>query len=409
MPFDKSKFTEIRYKNDKFGEHSLFFDFDISECNHVKRNKTFKFHETLLKFLNENPEKHIYITKAPLSGTFEESEENIYIINLEEFQSFCKKLNKREDRASAFFRKGVCIDNIKPSEEQKANIFANATEQEILNRIRSFTTEEKQNFLRELNNTIKTATTEDNVKDITTEEFLSTLFELMKDPIKQKSIIETIPKIQIKALELYKTVLENNLDQDEKFIQNWIDAKIDENGNQLNILEEESAKIRKSRCLIFGLEFIDHKREGSNSSKRFDVLTRLSEGENEYVLIELKSPNAEVFSIKEKVNANGGTSTEYSLSDDLSRAIPQILRYRGNLESKSEEDEDLQRIGIKKGKIPKCIILIGQRKINNPLWENHFSSLKENFGNSLELWTYTDLIRKLGTTIKNLTDNLNCN
>jgi hypothetical protein len=40
------------------------------------------------------------------------------------------------------------------------------------------------------------------------------------------------------------------------------------------------------------------------SRKRFDILTRLSEDENEHVIIELKSPCEDVFKIKEVDNIN---------------------------------------------------------------------------------------------------------
>lgn len=198
--------------------------------------------------------------------------------------------------------------------------------------------------------------------------------------------------IRIQALKEYKSFLENNLDQNETFIQNWLD--------------ENSGEFRKQRCLIFGLEFIDHKREGQLSSKRFDILTRSSVTQNEYVIIELKSPKDEIFKIKEVENNNGGTSVEYHLSPELSRAIPQILRYKSKFEATPEDDDDLRRIGVQKGSIKKCIILLGIRHFDNPIWENHFSSLKNNLSNTLEIWTYSDLIEKLEVTITNLEENL---
>ncbi|MBD3299924.1 MAG: DUF4263 domain-containing protein, partial [Candidatus Moranbacteria bacterium] len=164
---------------------------------------------------------------------------------------------------------------------------------------------------------------------------------------------------------------------------------------------------RKQRCLIFGLEFIDHKREGSLCNKRFDILTRTTDTRNEYVVFELKSPCDDVFKIKEMKNNNNGESTEYHLSHSLARSIPQILHYKNLIEEKKETDDDLQRIGVKPGKISKCIILIGQRKTDDPIWEEYFRNLKNNFSNILEIWTYSDLIEKLETTIKNLEENLN--
>lgn len=409
MIFDTTKFSEKKYPNDKFGEQSLFFDFEISKHNHTKPNKTFQFHETLLKFLHENPGKQIYITQEKLSENFEEVEDNVYLINYNEFQRFCSKLNKREDRATAFFRQEVCIDNIKLSDQQRDKVFASASEQEIIEKIESFTPKQKEKIIETCKKAGEMKLDKYALKNLSADEFLEAFAILLKDPEKQQILIQSVPRVQIEALKKYKEVLINNLDKNESFIQNWVDANINDDGDKVELSDEEKKRIKQSRCLIFGLEFIDHKREGSISSKRFDVLTRLSEGKNEYVLIELKSPSAEVFDIPEKANINGGKSTEYSLSVALSRAIPQILGYRDSLENKSASDEDWQRIGIKKGKIAKCIIIIGKRKGDDSLWESHFSSLKKSFSSSLELWTYTDLIEKLDTTIKNLTDNLNGN
>jgi hypothetical protein len=196
--------------------------------------------------------------------------------------------------------------------------------------------------------------------------------------------------IKLETLKNYKVFLENNLDKNEQFIQDWLD--------------EENGKYRKQRCLIFGLEYIDHKREGELGRKRFDILTRSSMERNEYVILELKSPCDNIFKIEEK-ETKQGTSVEYHLSSQLSRAIPQILRYKSKFLSTSEDDDDLRRMGVAKGDVLKCIIILGQKKCD-PIWNDHFLSLKNNLSNNLEIWTYTDLIDKLDITIRNLEDNL---
>jgi len=223
----------------------------------------------------------------------------------------------------------------------------------------------------------------DNPSDYDVEKFISEM---------SLSQIEDFSNgVRIQSLKEYRDFLKNNLDKNETFIQSWLD--------------EEDGKFRKQRCLIFGLEFIDHKREGELSRKRFDILTRSSMSKNEYVIFELKSPSDEIFKVKESKSKQGGISTEYHLSPQLSRAIPQILRYRSKFENAPQDDDDLQRIGIQKGNIRKCIILLGQRK-NDPIWNNHFQDLKSSLSNNLEILTYTDLIDKLDVTIQNLEDNL---
>ena len=211
------------------------------------------------------------------------------------------------------------------------------------------------------------------------------------DKMNSNQIEQFSQGVRVQTLKRYKEFLIENLDKNEKFIQDWLD--------------KEDGKYRKQRCLIFGLEFIDHKREGELSRKRFDILTKTSNTNNEYVIFELKSPCDDVFKIEERETANLGKSTEYHLSPEISRAIPQILHYKNLLENKSPDDDDLQRIGIEPGKVTKCIILIGKR-YKDPIWVSHFNSIRNNFSNVLEIWTYSDLIDKLDITIRNLEENL---
>lgn len=192
---------------------------------------------------------------------------------------------------------------------------------------------------------------------------------------------------KLELLREYKVFLENALNENETYIQNWLD--------------EGKGAYRKQRCLIFGLEYIDHKREGAVQGKRFDILTRASELNNEYVLIELKSPSADVFDVKEETNSNGGKTVTYSISRDLARAIPQILQYRQRFEAAPSDSEDLQRVGVAAGTISKCMIVIGERK-TDAVWQSHFDQLKRSLSGGIEIVTYTDLINKLTLTISNL-------
>lgn len=196
-------------------------------------------------------------------------------------------------------------------------------------------------------------------------------------------------KSKISLLNDYKVFLEDSLTQNETHIQNWLD--------------EDNGKYRKQRCLIFGLEYTDHKREGELQRKRFDILTRSSIDLNEYTLIELKSPSADVFDITEEQNKNGGSSTTYALSEELARAIPQILQYRKRFEAALGDNDDLQRLGVAPGKVFKCLIVIGQRE-SHAIWKSHYDELRRSLASGLEILTYTDLINKLSVTLKNLED-----
>lgn len=201
--------------------------------------------------------------------------------------------------------------------------------------------------------------------------------------------------LTLKMLEENKVKLDGFIKEKtgEKFIQNWLD--------------EDAHKHRGERCLIFGLEFVSHYREGGSSGKKYDILTRIGIDSEERVLIELKGADADVFAVESKETINE-ESKEYRLSHELSRAIPQILEYKRNLEAKPEGDPELERVGEqKKIRIAKCVIVIGRLKLEDKRWMRNFEELKKSFNSVLEIWTYTDLQNKLDATISNL--KLKCN
>lgn len=396
---DFSKFTiSKKYKRNDL-EYELFFDFDIIQHAGHKR-KTFDDYKSLLYFLETNPEKRIYITLTQIQDSYEE--DNKLVVNLTEYQAFCKKIGQNgRNRTQAFLAQKLKHY----SEEDRKKIIAGSTEQEIIERIKEFKPEQKIIFLESLKKIEDIQLPTGDLKDISVEDFLPAFLDFLKDPKKQEIIAANYSQVQIQILEEHKKFLEDNLNKKETFITDWIDGKIDNAGNTMSYSAEEIKKLKKSRCLIFGLEFISHRREGNTSSRRFDVLTKISEGKNEYVLIELKSPSGDVFKVVEKQNANEGKSTEYHLSEDTARGIPQISDYRRLLENDTSSAE-WQKIGLPEGKIAKCLILIGTRKKEDSVWEEHFLSLRRNLSSSIEIMTYTDLIQKLDTTIKNLKENL---
>jgi len=395
------------YNNNKFGDQILSFDFNICDFQKNQKGKNrgtqrFDFHETLLKFLKENPDKKIFLTRKKLEKGFKK-EGNDFYVNIDNFQKFCEKLHKREDRANAFFRQEVSVENL--SHESRGNILASTTEQEIIERIKNFSAEQKQTFLEGLKKIEGIELPQKNLKEISDEDFLNSWQEILKTPEKQKIIVANYSQIQISILEEHKRFLEDNLVKNETFIHNWLDGKTDDKGNEIRNTEKEQKRLRKSRCLIFGLEFINFKSKGKLSGKEFDILTKTSLQRNEFVLIELKSPGEEVFDTKEKAeNNNEGKSKDYSFSDSLFRSIPQVLNYKHLFENAS--DEELQSLNVQEGKVMKCIILIGKSKKDDKVWERNFQNLKHSFSNLIEIWTYTDLIEKLDTTIKNLRENL---
>jgi hypothetical protein len=194
-------------------------------------------------------------------------------------------------------------------------------------------------------------------------------------------------RAKLEYLKEIKDFINDNLHQNESKIQNWLD--------------EDNGKYRKQRCLIFGMDYIDPKREGEiHMRKRFDILAE--QNLENHVIIELKSPSAGIFKVVETENKNSGKTTEYSISPELSRAIPQILSYKRQYEQMSEEE--VQAIGInQKRSVSECIIVIGQRKDNDKVWKQHFNDLQKSI--NVKILTYNDLIDKMNNTILNL-DNL---
>lgn len=193
----------------------------------------------------------------------------------------------------------------------------------------------------------------------------------------------------LKLLKSYREKLETFINEDatETDVQNWIDS--------------DGHKYRQQRCMIFGLEYIDFKREGSVNSKRFDVLTRVSSKYVDHVLIELKSPGDDIFETIPSETVNDSTN-EYHLHRELSRAIPRILEYKSSLEGKEPGDAELEKLGIfGKPRIGKCIIVIGKHN-DNPRWLVNRENLVRSLNSSLEVWTYTELLNKLDSTIHNL-------
>ena len=380
---DLEKFKAIKYSRNII----LFFDPDgkfHQFLGHKRRTRLFPYHKNLIEFLEQNSEMNVYFTLDESIESYRKIN-GCFLVNMKEYIKFCDEIqSKTSGRAQAFFGKHIAMEKVLASEEIDKIILDNSNEQKIIDALNKMNPETQSRVLENLSifTTDKNAT--DNDKN-----FAKAFEKIILNPKVQLSIIQSIPKIQIETLKDHKKFLEENLDKNETYIQNWLD--------------ENDAQFRKQRCLIFGLEFTDHKREGELSSKRFDLLTRQSEQNNEYVLFELKSPKEKVFETKEVINDNGGKSVEYILSSSVSRAIPQILHYKELFENAS--DDDLEKIGVKKGKICKCVVLIGQRQ-DDPLWKSHFMSIKSNFSSGLEIWTYTDLINKLAVTIKNLEENL---
>jgi hypothetical protein len=192
------------------------------------------------------------------------------------------------------------------------------------------------------------------------------------------AFFSSLPQIKIEVLENLKRQLETKLSGNEMTVQNWIDEN------------------RKIRCLVFGLEFVDYKREVSFGNSRFDLLM---EQTGEYhVIIELKSPSAELFDVVIKKTTHG-EKAEYIISKDLAEAIPQIIKNFGEYER--ENEVTFKKNGVKKKEVSKGIIVIGRSKKDDPIWQEYYNNLCHRLS-GIEILTYDHLLSKISNQITNL-------
>lgn len=387
MNIDLNNFREVSY-----GVQKIFFDKEYrfhDHFQHRRKTRTFPFYKNVLAFLLENPDIKIYFTLNDSVKPFRKIEQG-YLIHMGSYIVFCNEIkNSTKGRIKTFLSQHVSLKDISATEADKdAYIKTNANEKNILDAIKSFNPEIQERILNSFsviqskNTPVLTGSNE-----ITSDEFLKAFSKFLTDKDVQNKFIQNIPKFQTQILKSHIDFLKENLDKNETFIQNWIDA--------------DDGKYRKQRCLIFGIDYIDPKREGCLSGKRFDVLAE--QNRDHHVIIELKSPNTEIFDIETKTNSNGGTVEEFRISKDLSRAIPQILGYKKWYQKASSEE--IAQLGLKdKKKISRCIIIIGQNK-ESEVWKENLYSLRNSL-TGVDICTYTDLISKLENTVQNLGENL---
>ena len=384
MNFDSNNFREVQYDNSK-----LYFDKGYSFHEHFKhkqKTRKFPFYRNILKFLEENPNTKIYFTLNEEMKTFQQISDG-FLLNMRAYLDFCRTIASRTGgRLKAFLGQNVDLLKVTATDMEKADfIKANATEKNILDAIKTLPDEAQINIVNSLS--VVSTPKDQSDPEINSTDFISAFSKFLTDKDVQSAFYSNLPKIQIDILKSHISFLKSNLDKNETFIQDWID--------------EDGGKFRKQRCLIFGLEYVDPKREGEFNRKKFDILAE--QDREHHILIELKSPNVDIFDIKETGTPNEGKTTEYSLSEKIARAIPQVLGYKEWYENASAEE--LQKLGIStKKEISKCIIIIGKNIIDD-VWKGNLSRLRNSLS-KIEILTYTDLIDKMKNTIKNFEENL---
>lgn len=383
MNFDLNNFREVQYDNSK-----LYFDKGYSFHEHFKhkqKTRKFPFYRNILKFLEENPNTKIYFTLNEEIKTFQQVSDG-FLLNMGAYLDFCRTIASRTGgRLKAFLGQNVDLLKVTATDTEKADfIKANATEKNILDAIKTLPEEAQTNIVNSLG--VASTPKEQSNPEINSTDFISAFSKFLTDKNVQSAFYSNLPKIQIDILKSHIDFLRNNLDKNETFIQNWID--------------EDNGKFRKQRCLIFGLEYVDPKREGQVAGKKFDLLAE--HDLEHYVIFELKSPKDDVFKVAETETVAGGVSTEYCFSPQLGRAIPEILGYKKMYDN--AQGEELQKFGVKAKKpISKCVIVLGTRK-EDSVWKENFERVSSCL-NGIELLTYDHLIDRLENTVSNLEEN----
>jgi hypothetical protein len=381
MEFDPANFTPVKYgawhlhfdKNSGFREH----------FNHKNKTRRFPYYKNILEFLAVNPGATIYFTLNEAVPSFRKEGEGL-LVNMHSYQKFCGAIGaKTGGRFKAFIGQDIDLKDVAASPEQRASyIRANATQADIVDVIEKLSPEAQREILSSFS-AIKSNGVVNTAVEISSDEFIVALTRFLKDKDLQRAFYDQLPKVQINILKSHVEFLRDNLDKNETFIQNWLD--------------EDGGKYRKQRCLIFGLEYADPVREGQVAAKRFDILAE--QDLEHHVIFELKSPKDDIFQVISSEVVAGGTSSEYHLSRQLSRAIPEVLGYKKMYEG--AQTEELEKLGIKHRKpVSKCVIVLGTR-VDNQLWRENFDRVCYSF-NGIELLTYNHLIDRLENTIRNL-------
>lgn len=375
----ENKIIKIYFHSPKHSFHEFF--------GHKRKITAFPHYRNLLEFLFENDGLTIYFTLDDIEAPFIKIDNDL-LVNMDKYQRFCLDIgSKTSGRARAFFGKHLSLNQMLSEEEKKDLLKQELKTEAVVSAAQQMTDEEQKELLIRLKNAIPSSNNDDDSYSLT--DLVNALKNFSNNPALQNATTIALPYIQLQTLKdnlsFLRTALADN--KTETDIQNWID--------------EDNRKYSKQRCMIFGIEFVDPKREGELSRKRFDILAE--QNRRYHVIIELKGPEANIFEVKQVSNNNDGVSTEYRISDELSRAIPQVLGYKKlYLEMSSEE---LEAIGLKERKeISKCVIVIGKRS-DSSVWLENFDDLKNSL-NGIEIWTYTDLVEKLENTIENLENNL---
>src|SRR3989338_1793480 len=432
MDFSKFVFNKKYNRHDK--QFELSFDFDLKEINEGKNKKTFNDYQSLLYFLETHTEKKIFVTRTEIADFCEK--DNTLVINLTSYQEFCKKIGQNgKNRTQAFLAQKIKHY----SENEKREIIASSTGEEIIERTRDFTEDQKTELIKtnvtEVNvlETIKTLSVESQNKILeflrsqqggnvsgkiieTTEEVLSiinglenidpeilkTILNKLKEKEKIDTILETLSKIELKHLSaankqrIYQAEIDNLkqlLELEEK------DNIVEEIKNYESLSSYTAGQPEKifqnwieKNLWVFGIEYIK-KHDGRKIAlfSEGDILMESMDGFLD--LIETKRPKYGIFQYDTNHNS-------YYSSPDLSKVIGQCLLYLQKMDDQKLVLEKEHKVKILR---PRIKIIAGR---TNEFKDEQFEALRmlNSNLNHIQIISY-DYILSCGKKIISLYEN----
>jgi len=235
-------------------------------------------------------------------------------------------------------------------------------------------------------------------------EFLNSQFKAIGKKIKKKKIIidnpEDIDITLIKKLSRKKLESINSLvsvKSLEDILKDWDNNKTNDNEEfWINLFQGNSwilSQIFSCPFIHIGTKFYcGGKEDDDKGGVKGDLLYK-NNLTGSLAFIEIKTPETKIVSKKYRGMENGKENVIYSMSDDLTGGITQVLNQRKVYQ---------QYFGDNDGKIlhnAKCILIIGKIKsLDNGMkrsFELYRSSLKE-----VEIITYDELFSKISTLLE---------
>ena len=433
MDFTKFIFSKKYSWYDK--KFELFFDFDLKEITGHNR-KTFDYGLSLRYFLENNPGKQIFLTLTQVSDFYEEFDK--LIINLRSYQDFCKKISQNgKNRTQAFLAQKLRHY----SENEKKEIIAGSTGEEIIERTKNFTEEQKTELIKanvteanvfeaikildietqkkileflqskeSVNVSGKIVETTEEVLNIINglenidPEILKTILSKLNEKEKIHTILETLSKIELKHLsaankqKIYQTELKNLEQLLELEESGSIVEEIKKYKNLNSYIAGQPEKIFQNwieqNLWVFGIEYI--KKHDARKIALFSEGDLLMESMDGFLdLIELKRPKLEY-----EIFTHDSSHNSYYPSSDLSKAIGQCLFYLQKM-------DDYKLILEKEYKVkmlrPRIKILMGRTIKFGPEEFEALRMLNSNLGH-IQIISY-DYILSCGKKIISLYEN----